>query len=256
MIDDIRTVMWKERLEQSEQGESLRDRIAGFVMPLVGLGFMAVMLPLAFKTAWATTPAALTLSFLIPMMAVGVGIVDTFVGERERRTLEPLLATRLPDHAILFGKMGVIVALSMKFTLGMQVISLLVLNLSHREHAPMLPTLPLLAAIVAVALLASIVLASIGVLVSLRAETIKQATQRMMAAITAPGIACILGLYLAAKVLPASWREVFERFLHEQFATANFTQITLTVIAVLLLLSVVLLLTAMARFRRHRLIEM
>ena len=33
-------------------------------------------------------------------------IADSFAGERERHTLETLLASRLSDHSILFGKIA------------------------------------------------------------------------------------------------------------------------------------------------------
>lgn len=44
------------------------------------------------------------LSASLPLALSGVMIIDSFAGERERQTLETLLASRLPDQAILLGK--------------------------------------------------------------------------------------------------------------------------------------------------------
>jgi ABC-2 type transport system permease protein len=44
------------------------------------------------------------MSASLPLALSGVMIIDSFAGERERQTLETLLASRLPDQAILLGK--------------------------------------------------------------------------------------------------------------------------------------------------------
>ena len=45
-------------------------------------------------------------------MMVSSLVADSFAGERERHTLETLLASRLPDRAILAGKLLVPVAVA------------------------------------------------------------------------------------------------------------------------------------------------
>jgi len=42
--------------------------------------------------------------FLVPLLMSSGLVADSFAGERERKTLEALLATRLPDAAIFIGK--------------------------------------------------------------------------------------------------------------------------------------------------------
>ncbi|RJX18744.1 MAG: hypothetical protein C4575_10335 [Desulforudis sp.] len=52
--------------------------------------------------------ALLLFSALISFAIAGTMSRDTFLGERERKTLEPLLATRLPGYSIYFGKVAAI----------------------------------------------------------------------------------------------------------------------------------------------------
>ena len=56
-------------------------------------------------------------------------IPDSFAGERERHTLEPLLATPLSDRAILFGMISAAVGYGWGITLISMVIGLLATNL-------------------------------------------------------------------------------------------------------------------------------
>ncbi len=56
---------------------------------------------------------------------------DSFAGERERHTLETLLASRLPDHAILSGKLLVCVLYSFIMTIIFIVLCLAVVNIAY-----------------------------------------------------------------------------------------------------------------------------
>lgn len=71
----------------------------GFAAPLLLGGFAAgsLLVPLA----WAALPITLA----------GAMITDAIAGERERQTLETLLASRLPGRAILLGKVAAITLL-------------------------------------------------------------------------------------------------------------------------------------------------
>ena len=57
--------------------------------------------PLAIPIAWAA----------LPLILAGVMITDSLAGERERQTLETLLASRLSDRAIVLGKVAAITLL-------------------------------------------------------------------------------------------------------------------------------------------------
>ena len=57
-------------------------------------------------------------------------IPESFAGERERHTLGTLLASRLPDHAILLGKVAVAVGYAWVMTLMLLLVSLVVVNVT------------------------------------------------------------------------------------------------------------------------------
>ena len=71
-----------------------------FAAPVLLGGFVAG--PLLVPVVWAALPITLA----------GAMITDAIAGERERQTLETLLTSRLPDRAILLGKVAAITLLS------------------------------------------------------------------------------------------------------------------------------------------------
>ncbi|MAG37307.1 MAG: ABC-2 type transporter, partial [Dehalococcoidia bacterium] len=177
-----------------------------------------------------------------------------FAGERERHTLETLLASRLPDRAILFGKLGVPVLDAIGATLVVHLVSLTALNVVHWDGTLMLYT-PTIALInLGVSFLLAMLAACLGVIFSLRAATAKQAAQNLMIALLSPLVLFFVGITLLGTVLPAAWRAAFERFFAEVVVTADLTQVLLVVIVVLTAIDVMLLWAALARFQRARLI--
>ena len=101
MIIDIGTVMRKELKEllfQREQGRSSSIRL------LIFIGIFGIVLPLQNGINSLTSPFSMVFWLWIPYMLISGVTADTFAGERERHTLETLLASRLSDRSILFGK--------------------------------------------------------------------------------------------------------------------------------------------------------
>ena len=98
MIADILTVARKEWKEYVLAGTGLKGGRMGLVIMLVVFG---VVLPAQNGTDWLTSPALLLAWAWVPLMLVSGVVADSFAGERERHTLETLLASRLPDQAIL-----------------------------------------------------------------------------------------------------------------------------------------------------------
>src|SRR5262249_22576218 len=106
-------------------------------------------------------------------------IADTFAGERERHTLETLLASRLSDRAILFGKVGAATAYGWAAGLLAALIQAVVANFSQKNATAgaglQFYPASTVVAVVALGLLTSLLAASVGCLVSLRASTTRQA---------------------------------------------------------------------------------
>jgi ABC-2 type transport system permease protein len=112
MIADIFTVAWKELREMLTFGDSRgRNKLSLLVI----LAIFGVVIPLQSGRDWVTSPVSAMVWAWMPYMWVYSVVADSFAGERERHTLEALLATRLSDRAILFGKL--LAALAYGFTL-------------------------------------------------------------------------------------------------------------------------------------------
>ena len=102
MNPDFVAVFWKEwkeiLLERASGGSGLR--------PLIMVGLIGVVIPLRLDAQRYFSPRPLLGLIFVSLAAVLAVVPDAFAGERERHTLETLLASRLPDRAILFGKLA------------------------------------------------------------------------------------------------------------------------------------------------------
>jgi len=240
---DVFTVAWKEWRELLQLGGSHRG---GRFSLVILIGVFGVFLPLQAGADWVQSPATVFYWGWVPLMLVGSAVADSFAGERERHTLETLLASRLPDSAILLGKMFAAVTYGWGLVLIMLVLSLVTVNLSART-GPLL-VFPWRFAVGAplLALLGSGLAATAGVLVSLRAPTVRQAAQTLNVGVLLLIFIPVLGL----QALPDSWKA-------QLAARANAIGVDglLWVSAGLLaLLDLSLLAAAFARFRRSRLV--
>src|SRR5437763_6979352 len=116
-MSDILTMVWKESKDVLFQGGW-----RSLIRPLIVVGIMGIYLPLQFGPQWMDlTPIGMILLLWIPFFVLISFIGDAIAGERERHTLETLLASRMPDRAILLGKVIVTVG----YTWGMSIIALL-----------------------------------------------------------------------------------------------------------------------------------
>lgn len=116
MIADILTMMWKEWRELVFHPASLRSTLATAVVLIVLLG---VVFPLRIGPAWVNSPLYLAYWGWVPSVLVSTLIADSFAGERERHTLDTLLASRLGDLAVLLGKIAASVAYSFAITFAL-----------------------------------------------------------------------------------------------------------------------------------------
>ena len=241
MIADIRTMMWKEWKEILNQGGS-----RGRWNLVVFVGVFGIFMPFQFGRDWVTSPMSLVNWAWIPLFLVTVVIADAFAGERERHTLETLLATRLSDEAILFGKICAAVSYGWGMALASMLAGLITVNIMFAGHGLIMYAPMVALSIVMISLLASVLATSAGVLVSLRAATVRQAQQALSLAIMAMVFVPIFGL----QALPPDTRGRIAVALGH----AGAANIMLTVGAALVLLDALLILAAKARFRRVRLI--
>ena len=243
MIRDTCTVMWREWREHVllDGGWISLSSLAVFLV-LVG-----VLLPWQVGEAWIHGSWMVVFWAWMPLFLATVLTADSVAGERERHTLETLLATRLPVRALLFGKVGASVGWVWSALLVCLPVGLLVVNLTHAEGAPVLYPAPLALATAAVMFLASLLGAALAVLVSMRTSTVRQAQQVLCVVV----LALFLVPILLLRILPAPW-------VGDVLAVALSSppeRVALALGGVFLLLDLVLLAVAVTRFRRHALIR-
>jgi ABC-2 type transport system permease protein len=185
------------------------------------------------------------------MMAMS-SVSESFAGERERKTLETLLTTRLSDRAILFGKMAVPVLDGLVATVFAHLLSLVILNVAFGGGLLLYgPGVALF--LVVLALAVAVLSTAVGVLMSLRAPTVQQATLNLMVAFMAPSVLLFATAYFMAAAFPDAWGAVVEWLLTGGLANANLADSALFAVGLLGLLDVGLVLIAVSRFKRARL---
>lgn len=244
MIHDLLTVLWKEWRELLRQRGNWRGFLLGLLVPVLVFG---VMLPLQAGERWVQSPVSLMAWFYLPVAMVVTMMADSFAGERERHTLETLLASRLPDGAILYGKVLAAVSYALGLALAVVMVALGVVNLFHSEGELLLYSAPLFWGGVVGGLLISLLGAAVGVLVSLRASTVRQATQTLSYAT----LALFFIPFILFEMLPA-W--LVDDLIHLARPLLRQGPAVLLVFAgALVLLDLILLAVARARFRRSRL---
>ncbi len=244
MKDDILTVIWKERKGLFR----VRGRRAQALLAMFSPVMLAIYLPLQEGARWVGSPLSLLLAFVAPLILVGISIPDSFAGERERHTLPTLLASRLSDRAILFGKIITSIAFGWSVTLILLLISLVTASVANWDGHILFYKPSILLADLAFSFLVAMLTAGAGVLFSLRAATVQEAQQTLMAVLLIPPM--ILQFVVFAVLGSVSGRAR----LNQVLGALSFEQIILIIVAVLLALDAGLLLAAMARFKRARLI--
>jgi ABC-2 type transport system permease protein len=243
VIRDIQTVMWKELKELMWPGGTLRSGRLSLVLLLVVFG---IFLPYQSGRDWVESPATLFYWAWVPLMLVSGAVADSFAGERERHTLETLLASRLPDRAVLVGKMAAAIAYGWGLVMVMLVLSLVTVNITAGAGSPVLFSWLLAVASPVLSLLGAALAASIGVLVSLRAPTVRQAAQTLNIAILLLIFVPVFGM----QALPGTWRVGILKWV----TTVGVAGVAAAAGCVMLALVAVFSTVAGLRFRRSRLI--
>jgi ABC-2 type transport system permease protein len=236
-MNDIWTIMWKESKDLLFQGGW-----KAAIRPLLLIVIMGIYLPLQFGLQWLTFPLIEMFVILwIPFFVIVSFIGDAIAGERERHTLETLLASRIADRAILLGKVIVTVGYAWGMALGSLLLGLILVNLFRGNGGGWMFYHPLSLFLEALALIlvTCILGTSAGVLVSLRTSTVRQAQQIL----SIGTLVLIFGGVSALQVLPANF-----------VASLTYSQFLLLVIAVFAVLDVILLGASLMNFRRSRLI--
>jgi ABC-2 type transport system permease protein len=193
-----------------------------------------------FGLQWlALTPIVMGLVIYVPFTVILSFVGDAIAGERERHTLETLLASRISDRAILLGKLIVTTSYAWGTSLLGLLLGLVVANLSAGQGNWQFYTHgDLLLEALALSLLTSLLGVSGGVLISMHTATVRQAQQILIVAT----MVLIGGGVVVIKVLPT-----------QTISSLSDSQIWLIAMAVLAVLDAILLGALLVNFRRSRL---
>jgi ABC-2 type transport system permease protein len=234
-MNDIWTMIWKETKDSVLQGG-----LSALIRPLLLIGILGIVFPWRLGLQWlALTPLAMGLVLYIPFTVILSFVGDAIAGERERHTLETLLASRISDRAILLGKIIVTTGYAWSTALIGLLLGLFVANLSKGQGSWEFYThVDLLLEALALSLLASLLGTSGGVLISMRSATVRQAQQILIVAT----LVLVGGGVLALKAVPA-----------QTISSLSNSQIWLIAMAVLAVLDAILLGVSLVSFRRSRL---
>jgi ABC-2 type transport system permease protein len=238
MLRDIWTVIWKEWKELLFRRVVAREDAWGLILVI---GFFTMYPLLGQSRAWLESPLALIFAGWIPFSLTGNVIADSFAGERERHTLETLLATRLSDRAILFGKIGAASSYGWGLTVIILLLQMMAINLMLGSGGILLYSPTIAVGSLVLSLLGALLSAGIGVFLSLRAPTVRSVQQMLGSA----ALLLLLVPLIGARVLPA---------VGVNMLSLDQTSTVLSIIVGLAILDAGLLLAAMRRFQRARLI--
>lgn len=196
MRDDIATVAWKELSEVRTGRGRGQGSSAGIVLVTV---LVAVVLPFSSGAAEFGGMGVMIIGSLVAAMWVLTSVPDAFAGERDHRTLETLLATRLPAEAILLGKLLASVVVATALGAVAIVLSVIASDVGTAVHgdagdALSVPWLDVGLGIVLVVLVA-FALSNVGILVALRASSAMVAMRELGLGLAGVVFAVSFGLH-------------------------------------------------------------
>ncbi len=244
MTKDLRIVLWKE-WRSLIHGQSRRQ----LLLMTATLAFWAIWLPVQTGSDWMTDGIlSILISILLPALVVAITVPAAIAGERERRTLPTLLATRLPDDAILFGKLIVPVVLGVAAMASVLIVGLIAANIASWDGSVRFYDPVVIVPDIIVGTQVAVAAAAGGVAISLRARRVQDAQQTLSMMMMLPAMA--VGLLLFVVMQLAGGVQVAA----EQLDGTSGWLVAFVVILILGLVDLGLLASARRRFRRGRLI--
>ncbi len=244
MLSAMYTIIRKDWTEIFLQRGGWRG---GILNQLVLLGMMGIFLPLQMGPNWLSSPISAVSWIWVPIILSMNMVADAFAGERERHTLETLLASRLSDRAILFGKILASVLYGFSVAVVAMLLGAITVNVAHPKGEIQFYSLSFFVFGMVILLEAHTLMAALGSLVSLKAETARQAYQQLSVGM----LVLMLIPFIGFQIAPPAWKQALGQML-----ATNTTPLVVGAIVVLGLACLALVAGAMARFQRARLIDL
>jgi ABC-2 type transport system permease protein len=199
----IAALVKKELWESFGDRSSRRGGIIQAAVLTVGLGFLG---PRASVEGWSSSaPLSIALFAFIPGVAAASMAADAFAGERERRTLETLLATPVSEGVLLVGKaLASIVLGSSVGVLGLLAATETVRSITG---APFVPSFEQTLGALGAAVASSGLMAAAAIVVSMLVP-VARATQQIISVGTMV-VYGALAVAWGALHLAVTWRNVY-----------------------------------------------
>ena len=237
-LRDIGTIIWKEWREifagTGRGGRGIRL--------LLVVGAISILLPLRAGATWTESPLPIFFDgFYIPFAFLITTAANAFAGERERHTLETLLASRLSDSSILLGKIAALSIVGWITGIIGAVLQLVVVNLTSPGQFHVYSGTVAIGIVVA-SLLLSTVIVAVGNLLSQRASTVQQAQQMLTLCFFVLAIIPFVAFELLSNVQRAN--------VARWVATTSPTTLLILGVVILLAIDVLAIGSALVRFRR------
>lgn len=244
MMRDILTVTWREQKCFLRGREKRYQSVLTLLVPLV---FFGLILPWQAGSDWLEGFHPVLAASAIPLVMAMLTAPDSFAGERERHTLATLLATRLPDGAVLWGKILWNVALAWGLTVVVLTLGLVAANGAVRDSGLVIYDPAVGVGCFCLSFLFALLAVGVSIPVSLRAATTQEATYAASALLLLPPIAGIVVL-IALRSINPGWS------VDAQLAGTDRWTLLGLALGALALVDAALLLWARKIFRRSRLI--
>jgi ABC-2 type transport system permease protein len=246
-MSDLTTVVWKEwrelRAQSADFGGTSMIVTVTVLLVLVG-GMAAIAGPELLRTPFIVVISA------TPLFAVIGTICEAFAGERERHTLETLLASRVTTEALLVGKIVVNVLYAWGGAVLLFVLLVVGANVPALDRSIVFPPIGETLFIFVIIPLLLLLVCTAGVLVSLRAPTVRHAQSKLVLFFMGTAFLFLIPFLIIRSVFPhlmeaAKKAQAGPNFVFLAFASWG---------VILLAIDVVLLLVARLRFQREQMI--
>jgi ABC-2 type transport system permease protein len=239
----VRAVLYKESLELRRMNVSKASTLVGVLLILGLFGFLSWVTYFAEPLAWGWV--ILVFMPVVPTFFVAFFAAESVVGERERHTLETLLASPLRGREVIFGKVALHFLVATALFLGLVLyVWLCAMLAAPSQGFPVPPPGALLAAFVLFSGM-FLVNESIGIFVGQIARTVATATTVISPITALP----LMGLIIFPQLLGDAPEEVVEARLAEIVWL-----IVGSITAIALLIAIPLLILALRRARPERLL--
>lgn len=244
MFTDVLTIISKEWKEMFMARGSMRS---GLFSMLIMVGLLGIFMPLQNGRDWLNNPLLILIWSWVPVLITLSMVTDSVAGERERHTLETLLASRLPEAAILLGKIGAAVFYAWGIMLTGLLLGVVTINLAF-PASPAFYDPRVFGGVLVFSLLTSWLFSSIGVLVSLHSKTARQAYQKM-------SVVFLLLWFIPMLVIQFLPQEI-KAGLSARLMTLDLNAVLTLGLVILLTADAALLLVCLSRFQRRHLISL